>query len=138
MKPLQKEPLMKEFWKSKKWLAFAACIVISLITMVLNSKFGFNIDPNIILALVGLNAVYILMQGKIDAKNPADHYGKEFFKSHKFVATMIGNLIPVILGWANKEFGLNLSPEMIWGLIGLDGIYLLRKGALDLKDPSKH
>lgn len=129
---------MKSFWQSKKWLAFGVCVIIGILTLVLNSQFGLNLDPNIILSLLGLNAIYIIAQGNIDAKNPEDHFGKQFFDSHKFIALLIGDVVPLLIGWVNKNYGVQIPVEAILGLIGLDSIYIIRKAMLDIKEPEKH
>lgn len=129
---------MQKVWESKKWLAFAVCVVVSIATLIVNQRFGLNLDPNIIFGLLGLNVLYTLVQGKIDAKNPADHVGKKFFESHKFISLVVGYVVPILVGWANGQFNLTIPPELIWGLLGIDSVYLLRKGMLDLKEPANH
>lgn len=129
---------MRQFWESKKWLAFAVCVVAAILTMVLNAKYGLGIDPNVLYGLLGLNTLYILVQGKIDSKKTGGSPSKAFFESHKFVATAVGNVVPILCGLANKKWGLGIDPGMIMGLLGLNAVYVLRKGAIDAKEPDKH
>lgn len=129
---------LRAFWMSKKWVAFAMAFVIAVGTYLLNAKFGLEIQTNAIYALIGLNTLYIFIQGRIDSKKTNQAVGKAFFDSHKAVALLFGNLIPLAVGILNVKAGIEIPPNIVLGLLGVDGVYLLGKGAADAKKPDEH
>ena len=129
---------MRKFWESKKIVAFAACFLIAMITLVVNAKYDINIDANVILGAIGLSGLYVIAQGKIDAKKGDPNKAKSILESHKFVMVMLGNLMPMLVGILNKKFEIEITPEMIWGLLGIDAVYLIGKTSSDMKQPDAH
>lgn len=129
---------MRVFWQSKKWIAFATAFLIAIGTYVLNAKFGLGIDSNALLALVGLNTLYIIVQGRIDSKKTNQTVAKAFFDSHKSIALLLGDLIPLIVGYLNVKTNITIPPDLVLGLLGADAVYLMGKSTADVKEPDKH
>jgi len=129
---------MRKFWESKKIVAFLACFVVAMVTLVINAKYGFNIDPNVILGSIGLSGLYVVMQGRIDAKKADATKVKSMLESHKFVMVMLGNFLPIMVGALNKKFGVEITPEMVWGLLGVNAVYIVGKTSSDMKQPDTH
>ena len=129
---------MRKFWESKKIIAFIACFVIAVTTLIINTKYGFNIDPNVLLGCVGLSGLYVILQGRIDAKKADGNKAKTLLESHKFIMVMLGNIIPMLVGILNKKFEINITPDMIWGLLGVNAVYLVGKSSYDMKQPDTH
>lgn len=129
---------LANFWQGKKWAALILSVVVVIATMVANKVYGLGIEANIIFAVLGLNALYVLRQGSIDSKKTNLNAFKPFWESRKFLAVAIGNVVPIITEAINKKYQLGITPEMILGLVGVDAVYMLRQGALDVKEPDKH
>jgi hypothetical protein len=129
---------MKKFWQSKKITALVLTLAISIACVVLNQTKGFNIDPSVILSVLGLSAVYILRQGSIDSKKTDKNAFKPFWESRKYIANVIGILLPLIIGFLNQKYNLKIPTEAVLGFLGLNAVYILRQGSLDVKEPDKH
>lgn len=63
----------KPFWESRKYIANAIGILLPLIIGFINQKYNLKIPTETVVGLLGLNAVYILRQGSLDAKEPDKH-----------------------------------------------------------------
>lgn len=129
---------MSNFWQGKKVAALILSVVVVVVTMVLNNVEGFSIDANVILSILGLNAIYILRQGSIDSKKTDANVFKPFWESRKFLAIALGNIMPMIVEYINSKYKTGITSEMVLGLLGVDAIYMLRQGAIDVKEPDKH
>lgn len=129
---------MRKFWQSKKWLAFAVALVMSLLTYILNTKMGLGLDANAIFAMIGLSGLYLVAQGRIDCAKTGAAASKAFLDSHKAVALLLGNLVPFIVGFLNKRTGVDIPPDLVLGLLGVDAVYLIGKTAADMKNPDQH
>lgn len=129
---------MRKFWESKKWLAFGSAVVIALVSYVLNAQFQLGVDVNALFAMVGLSGLYVLVQGRIDAKKGGQTVAKAYFDSHKSMALLVGQLVPLAVGLLNTKTGIVIPPDLVLGLIGVDAAYLVVKGAADGKEPDKH
>jgi len=129
---------MKKFWESKKWLSLAVCVIMVIGCAIANTMEGISIDANIILAVIGLNTIYILRQGSIDSKKTDQNVFKNFWESNKFMALIVGDILPLFVAFLNSKYSLEIPVEAIAGLVGLDAVYILRQGAIDSKTPKKH
>lgn len=127
-----------KLWKGKKITALIFSIVVVILTFVLNQRLSLDLNPNVLLSVLGLSAIYVLRQGSLDSKKTDENVFKPFWTSRKWIASMIGVAIPLIIGIVNKRYGTSFSPEMVLSLVGLDAVYILRQGALDAKNPSVH
>ena len=128
---------LSNFWQGKKIFALIITFIIVLMSTILN-KNGIQIDPSILISILGLNALYILRQGSIDSKKIEQNAFKPFWESRKFIAMTVGSLVPMVTGYIKKEFDVEIPSELIFSLVGLDAVYILRQGALDAKEPDKH
>ena len=63
----------KPFWESRKFLAVAVGNFVPIIVGFVGKKYNFNFSPELIYSLLGIDAVYLLRQGALDAKNPDEH-----------------------------------------------------------------
>lgn len=129
---------LANFWQGKKIAALVLTFVVVIVTMIVNQTANLGLDPTIILSILGLNALYILRQGSIDSKKTDQNAFKPFWESRKFLAVAVGNLVPIIIGFVGKKYNLEISTEIIYSLLGIDAVYLLRQGALDVKAPNEH
>lgn len=129
---------MRKFWESKKWLAFGSAVVIGLATYVLNTKYGLGVDANALMAMIGLSGLYVLVQGRIDTKKGDQTVAKAYLDSHKSMALLVGQLIPLLVGVLNAKVGVAIPPELVLSLIGVDAAYLVVKGSADGKEAAKH
>jgi len=127
-----------KLWKGKKITALIATLVLVILTFILNQKLSLSLNPNVLLSVLGLSAIYILRQGSLDSKKTDQNVFKPFWASRKWIASVVGIAIPLIVGIVNKRYGTSFSPEMVLGLVGLDAAYILRQGALDAKAPNEH
>ena len=127
-----------KLWKGKKITALILSIIVVIGTFILNNALSLDLNPNILLSVLGLSAIYVLRQGSLDSKKTNQNSFKPFWESRKWIASVAGFCIPLIVGFINKKYGSQISPEMILGLVGLDAVYVLRQGALDAKEPDKH
>jgi len=129
---------MQLFIQSKKWLAMALATIVSISIPILNSVFEMGLNVNIIFAILGLDILYILRQGSLDSKKTDKNIFKPFWDSKKFIAMTIGTVVPIIVGFINAKYKINISSELILGIVGLDAGYILMQGTVDSKDPDKH
>ena len=129
---------LANFWQGKKIAALVLTFIVVIVTMVLNQTADLGLDPSIILSILGLNALYILRQGSIDSKKTDQNVFKPFWESRKFLAVAVGNFVPMIVAFVGKKYSFEISSEIIYSLIGIDAVYLLRQGALDVKKPDAH
>jgi hypothetical protein len=51
---------------------------------------------------------------------------------------LVGDVLPIGIAYVNKRFSINIPVEAVAGLMGLSGVYILRQGATDAKEPDKH
>lgn len=129
---------LQMFWQSKKWCALALSTIVVITIPILNKTLGIGLDASLLFAVLGLNAVYIIRQGSIDSLKNGQNAFKSIWNSKKFLALILGNLIPVIVGIVNYKYQIGLDSGVILALIGLDGAYQLVQGANDVKNPNEH
>lgn len=129
---------LQVFWQSKKWCALALSVIVVIAVPITNKSLGIGLDASVLFTILGLNAVYILRQGSIDSKKTGQNAFKSIWDSKKFLALLLGNIVPIVVGVLNAKYKLGLEPSVVMALLGLDGIYQLAQGAVDAKNPNEH
>jgi len=67
------ENAFKSAWESKKFMALALGNVVPIIVGIVNVKYKLGLDASVVMSLIGLDGVYQMAQGAIDAKQPNEH-----------------------------------------------------------------
>lgn len=117
----------KTFWTSKKWWVGVAGVLVP----VANAIFGWDLSVEEVLQVLAPLFAYIVGQGLADfGKNrgegalPAE---KPFWQSKKFWIGVLGAGIPLI----TKIVGLELDPQVIYGIVGAASAYNAGQGLAD-------
>ncbi len=117
----------KQFWKSKKWWVG----VVGILVPVANAIFGWDLSVEEVLQVLAPLFAYIIGQGLADfGKNregvelPAE---KPLWQSKKFWIGVLGAGIPFI----TKVAGLELDPQVIYGIVGAASAYNTGQGLAD-------
>jgi len=129
---------LQVFWQSKKWCALALSVIVVIAVPIVNKALGISLDAGVLFAVLGLNAVYILRQGSIDSKKTGQNAFKSIWDSKKFLALLLGNIVPIVVGIVNAKYKLGLDAGVVMALLGLDGIYQMVQGSVDAKNPNEH
>ncbi len=119
----------KNFWQSKKWWLGIVGVAVPVINSFLPDTVQLDMGQ-VVQVLVPLFA-YVLGQGLADfGKNRGDGTapaGKPIWQSKKFVTAVLGAAVPAVAKYA----GLELTPELAFGIAGAASAYITGQGFAD-------
>ena len=119
-------------------------LIISMVTLgalMINgilSKHGVDFDVTPTFISIATVIVYLLTQHAITMTQSADVFGKAWWKSKKFYSVIIAILAPISLTMLKIKTGFEVDPNLVYGILGVNGTYLVTQTGFDLQDPDSH